>query len=110
MSLKRRTQQRYTVRIPVSLIHEGEEYQGQSRNMSLGGLFVETTTQLPFGATVQVQFRIPLLKEPVEVEAEIRWVETADGVSKGVGVQFKGLRAKHVWALNKFFENKNPSG
>lgn len=99
----RRTQQRHDIRIPVDFSYQGRDFQGQSRNISLGGLFVETTASLPFGATVTVKFHIPNLKEHIEVEAEIRWVENKDGVVEGIGVQFRGLRAKQVWALNKFF-------
>jgi uncharacterized protein (TIGR02266 family) len=106
--MKRRTQQRYAIRLPVSLTYEGQEYGGQTRNMSIGGLFVETATKLPFGATIHLRFEIPTLKETIEVDGEIRWVETVEGVSKGIGVQFRGLRAKHVWALNKFFSDKTP--
>jgi len=103
---RRRTQQRHNIRIPVEFSYQGRDFQGQSRNISLGGLFVETTAALPFGATVTVRFQIPSLDEPIEVKAEIRWVENKDGVVEGIGVQFRGLRAKHVWALNKFFAEK----
>jgi uncharacterized protein (TIGR02266 family) len=106
--MKRRTQQRYAIRLPVVIEHDGSQHHGQSRNISIGGLFVETPAPLPFGETVKVSFQIPTIKEPIEVDAEIRWVETEQGVNKGVGVQFRGLRAKHVWALNKLFAGKTP--
>lgn len=103
----RRTQQRHDIRLPVDFSHEGKSFQGQSRNISLGGMFIETTASLPFGGIVTVKFAIPSLKEPIEVQSEIRWIENKDGVVEGIGVQFRGLRAKHVWALNKFFAQQS---
>lgn len=103
--VRRRTQQRHDIQIPVDFTYDGQTFQGQSRNISLGGMFIDSTASLPFGATVTVKFAIPALKEPIEVKSEIRWVENKDGVGIGIGVQFRGLRAKHVWALNKYFSS-----
>ena len=52
----------------------------------------------------------------MDVKANIRWIEKKDCTADpnrtgeaeilvGIGLQFEGLRAKHVWALNKFFES-----
>jgi len=103
----RRIQQRYDVRISVDFVYDGKEYQAQSRNMSVGGVFIETAAPLPYGSTVQVSFRVPAIKEPIEIESQVRWVEKDGGITQGVGLQFQGLRAKHVWALNKFFAGKS---
>jgi hypothetical protein len=35
----------------------------------------------------------------IEVGATVRW-----GDAKGVGLQFDGLRARDVWALNEYFK------
>ncbi len=108
MTIQRRTQQRYEVRIPVEFESEGQDYQAETRNMSLGGMFIETAAPLKYGQKLRVRFRVPVLAEPIEVESEVRWVEKSEGLVRGVGIQFFGLRAKHVWALNKFFATKQP--
>lgn len=102
----RRTQQRYEIRLPVEFTHEGQSYQGQTRNMSVGGMFIETAAPIPFNGMVGLKFRVPTNKDPIEVEGHVRWVEGSKGASNGLGVQFQGLRAVHVWALNKFFTGK----
>jgi len=74
-----------------------------TRNISLGGVFVETTTPLPLQTRLQIRFRIPTQSEPIEVGGEVRWVEPGEWSSfPGMGIRFQGLRAREVWALNRF--------
>jgi hypothetical protein len=42
--------------------------------------------------------------EPVVVDGQVRWLELEEGHVRGIGIRFEGLRARDVWALNKFFE------
>ena len=105
-----RKQARYSVDLPVEFRHGGHIHEGRALNLSVGGMYVQTTVSLPFGATVALRFAIPEPKEDIEVDAQVRWVEGQSGAVTGVGVQFLNLRARHVWALNKFFDNKEPVG
>lgn len=76
------------------------------KNISLGGMFVETVDVLPEQSTVQVKFSVPTQPEPIEVTAEIRWIERGlPGQLPGMGIRFHGLRARDVWALNRFFQS-----
>ena len=69
-------------------------------NVSLGGLFLNAPEDLPFGASVQLQFQLPAMKEPSAIDGTVRWVR--DG---GIGVQFGRLRAIEVWAINQLFKS-----
>jgi Tfp pilus assembly protein PilZ len=73
------------------------------RNISLGGAFVESVAQLKFGDSIRVQFVVPQLHESIDVAAEVRWTDATEGALSGVGIQFQGLRARHVWALQACF-------
>jgi hypothetical protein len=54
---------------------------------------------------LQIRFRIPTQPEPIEVSGEVRWVEPGEGDQlPGMGIRFQGLRAREVWALNRFFQ------
>ena len=68
-------------------------------NLSLGGALVSANTKYAMGQRVQIAFAVPALNHPIEIGATVRWSNT-----DGVGVQFDGLRARDVWALNKFFQ------
>jgi uncharacterized protein (TIGR02266 family) len=83
---------------------DGATFTTHTRNISLGGVYVMSDRPLPFGAKVKLSFSIPNQQEAIEVDGEVRWIENEDGNTHGVGIQFGGLRARDVWALNKFFE------
>jgi type IV pilus assembly protein PilZ len=63
------------------------------RDLSLGGMFIESATPLAYGATMRVFLALPGLHEEVEVEGTVRWTKP-----DGMGVQFgvMGARATHA--------------
>jgi PilZ domain len=68
-------------------------------NASLGGLFLELEEKLlPLGARLHVRFEV--VGHVVESNAVVRWHG-----ERGLGIQFDGLRARDVWALEKFFKS-----
>lgn len=73
-------------------------------NLSLGGALVTAGAKFSMGQRVNVSFSIPTLETPIEVGATVRWSD-----DKATGLQFDGLRARDVWALNKFFEQLTSS-
>jgi uncharacterized protein (TIGR02266 family) len=101
----RRTDPRYDRRIDVEIKAGSKQITAKSRNLSLGGMFVETSEPLSEQTTIEVRFRVPTQPEPVEVTAEVRWVERGSAERPGgMGIRFHGLRARDVWALNRFFQ------
>jgi hypothetical protein len=73
-------------------------------NLSLGGAQVTVDSRYPMGARVKIAFTVPTLNENIEVGATVRWSN-----DQATGLQFDGLRARDVWALNKFFEQLSHS-
>jgi type IV pilus assembly protein PilZ len=101
----RRTDPRYARRLEVEVLVGEDRQVATTRNISLGGVFVETTAPLPLQTRLQIRFRIPTQSEPIEVGGEVRWVEPGGGEQPpGMGIRFQGLRAREVWALNRFFQ------
>ena len=99
MGENQRRQQRYDRRVPVDVVIDGVAWSSFTRNMSLGGVYVESDSKIPLGVRAQLRFRIPTQKEEIAVGGTVRWI---DGT--GFGVQFDGLRARDVYALGKYFE------
>ena len=101
----RRTDPRYARRLDVELIVANRTYTATTGNISLGGVFVETKESFPLQSRLQIRFRIPTQPEPIEVTGEVRWIE-AGGTNQaaGMGIRFQGLRAREVWALNRYFQ------
>ena len=95
----RRTSTRHTVSITVKVTVDGALRDATMVNLSLGGAQVETGTKHAMGQRMQIVFKVPTLAEPIEVGAVVRWTD-----GNGAGLQFDGLRARDVWALNEYFK------
>jgi uncharacterized protein (TIGR02266 family) len=99
-----RADRRYNRRVLIEVEGEGTTFSAHTRNISLGGVFIDTDHRLPFDSKVSMRFKVSTQSEPIEVEGHARWMEMDGGVVRGIGIQFAGLRARDVWALNKYFE------
>jgi Tfp pilus assembly protein PilZ len=98
-----RRQTRHTVSIPAKLTVDGTPNDCTMLNLSLGGTLVVAHAKFAMGQHVQLQFRVPTLEDAIHVGGTVRWSN-----AEGVGVQFDGLRARDVWALNEFFKQLPP--
>lgn len=100
MSENRRTASRHTVSLAAKVTIDGAPRDATVVNLSLGGALVETGSKHAMGQRIQLSFLVPTaVAHPIDVGSTVRW---ADG--QGVGLQFDGLRARDVWALNEFFK------
>jgi len=100
----RRTDPRYDRRVEVEIVTGSEKQTAITKNISLGGMYLEMLEPLPMLTKVVVKFRVPTQNEAVEVSGQVRWLEPGETVC-GVGIRFDGLRAREVWALNRFFQS-----
>lgn len=87
------------VSIVTRIVLEGQPRDATMTNLSLGGALVETGHRHAMGARIELSFRIPTLEEPIQIGSTVRWLD-----ADGVGLQFDGLRARDVWALNEYFK------
>lgn len=99
MADNRRTSARHAVSIPAELATAGAPTTCTILNLSLGGALVSASARYAMGQRVQISFRVPTQEPPIEVGATVRWADTSSA-----GIQFDGLRARDVWALNEFFK------
>ena len=95
---RRRTHARYQCELNVTFVHEGREHRGVGDNISLGGMFICTELDLPLAVEVAVRFEVPESGHEIDATAVVRWHKPS-----GFGVQFHTLRAREVWALNRWF-------
>jgi len=85
--------------MPAQLSIDGAPKACTVMNLSLGGALVALSSRLPMGQRVTIRFTVPTMADPIEVGATVRWSD-----DKATGVQFDGLRARDVWALNQYFQ------
>jgi hypothetical protein len=96
---EKRSHDRYPIQHAVVLLHEGKEYVGETRDMSLGGIFVHTSAPLRFGAELILKLKLVEAKYEGELPMFVRWTH-----GQGVGLAFRSLRARDVHALNNLFK------
>lgn len=90
---ERRKHVRKTVSIPVALLLP-ERVEVESRDLSIGGIFVVGDRQLPYGSKLTVALKLPGLTGETLVEGTVRWVH-----GDGMGIQFGMMGARETAAL-----------
>ena len=97
---------RHHVSIPSKLIVDGADYPATILNISLGGAQVVlidlNTPKHSMGQRLSISFMVPIVNHTLEIGATVRWADSTGGV----GLQFDGLRARDVWALNEYFKKR----
>ena len=105
-------------RTPFRALHvRGESkrlfFSGYVKNLSIGGLFLQTTNPKPVGTKLRIH--IPLEQElaPLECAAEVVWVQPFDVRSKtppGMGLHFIDLEARAVHRIEAYLARLEEEG
>jgi Tfp pilus assembly protein PilZ len=83
--------------LDVDYAADGRAYKGLIKNVSVQGLFIETTEQLSPGQTITLSFSIPNHPKSLKAKATVVWT-----CADGIGVQFE-LPSKY---LEEFWKAK----
>jgi PilZ domain len=94
-----RRYQRAVIDVPVEFGARGsaERIAGRARDISLGGMFVESPTPFPFGADVMIHVTLPGQKTAFALPGVVRWLRGAEGM----GVQFGLIGARETHAITE---------
>jgi type IV pilus assembly protein PilZ len=71
-------------------------FPGLARDISIGGMFIETTEAMEFAGELSIVVRLPGAKADVRLPAVVRWVKPG-----GFGVQFGLLGARDTHAITE---------
>ncbi|WP_437596615.1 PilZ domain-containing protein [Sorangium sp. So ce590] len=77
-------------------IGDGPPVDATCRDISLGGMFINTSSPAPFGATIEVLLSLAGLKQAAAIPSVVRWT-----TSEGMGVQFGVMGARETYALTQ---------
>ncbi len=103
-------ERRRSIRLPVNVpltftAADGLSASGVARDMSLGGMLIETAASVAFGAEVAVRITFPGRADPMTLPGIVRWAR--DG---GLGVQFGLLGARATHAITELVaRRRDPS-
>jgi uncharacterized protein (TIGR02266 family) len=91
--------QRAPVDIAVEFAAKGSSQRslGRAKDLSIGGMYVQTTTPLPFGSEVVVHVVLPGQKAPMALPAVVRWSRPTEGM----GLQFGLIGARETHAITE---------
>ena len=79
------------------------EQEGETVNISTGGVFIKTDPLLDFGQRLTLIITIPGAKGASEIPCIVRWVKPG----QGIGLQFESLRPIEMWAINRLKRTLN---
>jgi hypothetical protein len=93
-----RRHRRTSLDVPVEFVTKGsnERISGKARDISLGGMFIVTSTPLPFSAEIVVHVILPSQKTPLAFPGVVRWTR-----GDGMGVQFGLIGARETHAITE---------
>lgn len=104
---ERRKTARIRLAVEVEITSGSNFYAARTRDISAGGLFIETPVALPVGAPIEIE--LTLTGNRHAVRAEVAWIlGSADGSVEGVGVRFLDLVPRTRAAIEHFMARRAP--
>jgi len=90
---------RVPLAVAVEFVAAGVETRvaARSKDISLGGMFFETSAPLAYNDKLVVHVTIPGEKAPFALSGTVRWVGPT-----GMGVQFDLMGAKETYAITEY--------
>lgn len=92
-------------RVPLTVevtceVSGGASILGRAKDISVGGMYIESETQVSFGTQVSIVLRLPNTKADARLPAVIRWIKPG-----GFGVQFGLLGARETHAISELLKS-----
>jgi hypothetical protein len=78
----------------------GVSIMGQAKDISVGGMYIESETPVSFGTEVNIVLRLPNTKANARLPGVIRWIKPG-----GFGVQFGLLGARETHAISELLKS-----
>ena len=104
---ERRNHPRVTISVDVDFETGSNFYSGKTRDMSEGGVFVESPIFAPVGARIELNLK--LFGHHYEVPVEVAWILCDDaGAAVGFGARFLELRRPVRRVIQEFMRAREP--
>ena len=75
---------------------DGTNFEGRSKDISIGGMYLESTEPVAFGDQLTIELSLPRTKGALRLPAVVRWMHKT-----GFGVQFGLLGARDTHAISQ---------
>ncbi|HYJ09513.1 MAG TPA: PilZ domain-containing protein [Polyangiaceae bacterium] len=92
-------------RVPINAdvmceVSGGASITGRAKDISIGGMYIESEVSVSFGTQVTIVLRLPNTKADSKLPGIIRWLKPG-----GFGVQFGLLGARETHAISELFKS-----
>lgn len=81
-------------------VSDGPTLTGQAKDISVGGMFIESEARVTFGTQVTIVLRLPNTKADSRLPGVVRWLKPG-----GFGVQFGLLGARETHAISELLKS-----
>src|SRR5262245_28403021 len=106
-NIDRRRHPRVDLSVAVDITSDHNFYAGRTRDISMGGLFIEADVGLAVGTPLCVH--IDLAGQKIAADVEVAWVLLGDGDAVvGFGVRFLTLAPKARRTIERFMIRRDP--
>ena len=78
---------------------QNKDYKSYLLDISIGGVFIETSEKFTVGETINLNFSLPNYEKPFKLTGTIAW-----GSPRGFGVKFEGIPSQEGEILRSFVE------
>lgn len=107
-----RKNKRVKARLRVNGKSNGIFFSDFTRDVSIGGIGVETPTVIREGTIVELFIHLPNEKEPLILNGKVVWSRTKDTLEKAssnviIGIQFQDLETVYRDKLHTYIETHN---
>jgi len=103
---EKRQHTRVTVSAVVNLSSADNFYAGAARDISVGGLYVETETGLAIGTEVTALLRLP--SKVLSLRAEVVWSVATGSKTVGMGLRFLNMPGPAKREIEAFMAQRQP--
>ena len=103
---ERRKHPRLSLSVAIDFSSDHNFYAGKTRDLSVGGLFIEAPIELPLGTHLTVD--LSFLGCQLALDAEIVWHVLDQGRVVGMGLRFLAPSAEAETEITKFMQSRAP--
>ena len=105
--VERRSAERVSIEVDVSLSSESQFFAGLSGDVSAGGLFVQTYQRHPIGRRVLLAFSLPTGE--LRTYGIVRWIRRGtETTAPGIGIAFETLTGAERALIDAFCQSRAP--
>ena len=107
-SSERRRERRVPVQIQIQYKTADGFFQDYIRNLSLGGIFIETEKPLPMNTKLRVEFCLPAMEDPITADGivvhTLRVGQTSKPAVSGMGIRFSDLETTSKQLIESYLQ------